>query len=198
MNHQLFKRLSDLLTQDERTRAELAATGELFDGYHPSMAEVHAKNAAALELIMDEFGWPGKSLVGEKGAETAWIILQHAIGNPKLQRRCLPLLQAAADAGEIPRYQPAYLEDRICCFEERPQRYGTQLDWDENGELSPLPLEDPDRVDDYRDNVGLGPLDERVKQARTEAEQEGAKPPKDLQSRKRKKTEWARSVGWFK
>ncbi|MDJ0907253.1 MAG: hypothetical protein QNJ00_06195 [Woeseiaceae bacterium] len=197
MNKHLLEELCELASLDERTRSELVASGELFDGYHPRMAAVHAANAAALERIVNEWGWPGKSLVGEKGADAAWTVLQHSIGYPGLQRSCLPLLEDAATAGEVPAHQPAFLEDRICCFEGRPQRYGTQLDWDENGELSPLPLQEPDRVDSYRASVGLGPLSERVEQARIEARDEGATPPEDFEQWQRDKKAWARSVGWF-
>lgn len=169
----------------------------MFDGYHPHMAEVHATNAAALTRIVDEWGWPGRSLVTEEGADAAWLVLQHSIGHPLLQRKCLPLLQSAAAAGEIPAHHPAFLEDRICAFEGRPQRYGTQLDWDENGELSPLPLEDPGRVDSNRESVGLGPLAERVAEARLAAANEGEMPPKDFEKRQLEREAWAKSVGWL-
>ena len=42
--------------EDARVRAELAATGELFDGYAPRMAEVHNRNAQELEIIIDSIG----------------------------------------------------------------------------------------------------------------------------------------------
>lgn len=197
MNKSLQQELMTLCAQDEETRAELVASGELFDGYHPRMAAVHTRNANALSRIVDEWGWPGVSLVGNKGAEAAWLVLQHSIGHPELQRRCLPLLQAAADAGDIPAIYVAYLEDRICCFEERPQRYGTQFDWDDNGQMSPLPIQDPDRVDSLRDSVGLGPLLERIEQVRKDARAEGQQPPADREKRQREKRAWARSVGWI-
>ena len=197
MDQALLDKLCELVTTDETVRAELAATGELFDGYHPRMAEVHAANAATLARIVDNCGWPGRSLVGEEGADAAWLVLQHSIGHPALQRQCLPLLQAAAAAGDVPLHQPAYLEDRICAFEGRPQRYGTQLDWDENGELNPLPLQDPEHVDSLRESVGLGPLAERVEQARVEALSEAQTPPEDFQKRHRERIAWARSVGWL-
>jgi hypothetical protein len=131
---ELTQRLSDMAEEDQRVRAELAATGELFQGYHPRMAEVHRRNAQELEAIIELYGWPGKSLVGDAGANAAWLILQHAIGNPELQRKCLPVLREAITRGEMEPAQAAYLEDRICFFERRAQRYGTQFDWDENAE----------------------------------------------------------------
>src|SRR5207248_5590972 len=56
----------------------------------------------------------------------AWLILQHAIGNPPLVRRGLTLLQGGASKGEVSPLEVAMLEDRIRTFEGRPQRYGTR------------------------------------------------------------------------
>jgi hypothetical protein len=196
-NAALRAELLALAERDKRTRGELVASGELFAGYNPRMAAVHARNAKALERIVGEFGWPGKSLIGDDGADAAWLVLQHAIANPELQRRCLPLLKAAVEAGEAPAFQAACLEDRICACEGRPQRYGTQFDWDEHGQLSPLPLQDPERVDKLREAVGLGPLAERIEQARRHAEAEGDRPPADFGKRQKEKEAWAKSVGWL-
>jgi hypothetical protein len=196
MNTALQEKLIALLRLDEKVRAELVATGELFDGYNARMAEVHKQNAAKLDGIVKEFGWPGTSLVGNDGADAAWLVLQHAIANPELQRKCLPLLKTAAQAGEIPAFQFACLEDRICVYEGRAQRYGTQFDWDESGVLSASPLQNPERVDDYRQSVGLGPLSEKTEEIRQRAAAEGDEPPRDFEKRKQEMDDWARSVGW--
>jgi len=196
VNEALQAELLTMAEHDLRVRAELVSTGELFDGYNARMAEIHKRNAKKLERIVEEFGWPGISLVGNEGSEAAWLVLQHAIGNPDLQRRCLPLLKAAAETEEIPAFQVACLEDRICVFEGRPQRYGTQFDWDENGMMSPNPLQDPKRVDSYRQSVGLGPLSEKTKEMRLRAAAEGDEYPRNFQKRQKEMDDWARSVGW--
>ena len=76
MDNELKQRLVGMVEEDARVRAELAATGELFLGYAPRMAEVHNRNAQALQAIIEQFGWPGESLVGEEGARAAWFILR--------------------------------------------------------------------------------------------------------------------------
>ena len=70
----------DMAEEDERVRADLAATGELFRSYPPRMAEVHHRNGNELQVVIEQYGWPGKFLVGEDGAKAAWLILLHAIG----------------------------------------------------------------------------------------------------------------------
>ncbi len=191
----LRKQLLDLASLDHETRAELATSGELGAGYHPRMAAVHAENAEALIRIIDATGWPGTSRVGDDGANAAWLILQHAIANPALQKRCLPLIRQAVENGEAPAHQAAYLEDRIACFERRPQKFGTQFDWDDNGEMSPLPLADDARVDEYRASVGLNSLAERTREIRSELV--NVNPPENRKEWRRQKRAWAESVGWI-
>lgn len=182
--------------EDDRVRTELAADGSLFDGYHPRMRAVQEANADRLAGILSERGWPGEPQVGQDGAKAAWLIVQHAISRPALQRKALEALRMAAARGEAPARQPALLEDRIRTLEGRLQRYGTQFDWDESGELSPFPVEDPESVDDRRRAVGLGPLDEATRAQRRAAAAEGERPPGDWHARRRGMEAWLREIGW--
>jgi hypothetical protein len=161
------------------------------------MAEVHTRNAAELAAIIDQVGWPGVSLVGAEGAEAAWVILQHAIGSPALLRQCVPLLAEAIARGELAPHHLAYLEDRTCFFERRPQRYSTQFDWDEYGQLSPWSLDEPDEVDRLRAEMGFRPLAEHTEQMRRSIEASGEKPPPDFQQRQAEMLAWAKSVDWL-
>jgi hypothetical protein len=189
--HQALKQqLLNLVAEDDRLRDELAADGSLFEGYHPVMEEVHRQNAAALRAIIRKHGWPGIDLVGKEGAEAAWRIAQHSIGEPQFMREALRLVKAASEKGQAPLYQVAYLEDRIRMFEGKLQLYGTSFDWNEEGELAPFPdIEKPEQVDTRRAEMGLPPL-----RARQKSERES--PPKDLHKRREQMKAWAKSVGW--
>lgn len=196
MPENLRQLLLSLSRQDFETRQRLAANLSLFDGYHPEMQAVHEENAAILALVIDERGWPTSTMVGEDGAEAAWLIVQHAIGLPDFQRRCLKLLTQAAATGEIPAWQPAFLLDRICIYEGKPQVYGTGFDWDEDGLMSPRPIADPSAVDERRAAVGLPPLAESTALHRLRAEQENQPKPASYAERQRSMDDWAKSVGW--
>ncbi|GIK37897.1 MAG: hypothetical protein BroJett011_17300 [Chloroflexota bacterium] len=145
----------------------------------------------------EQVGWPGISLVGAEGAEAAWVILQHAIGSSTLQRQGVLLLAEAIARGEMAPQHLAYLEDRICFFERRPQRYGTQFDWDEDGQLSSWMLDEPDEVDRRRAEMGFRPLAEHVEKMRRSLEASGEKPPADYEQRQAAMLAWAKSVGWL-
>jgi hypothetical protein len=196
-SEQLRQELLAMITRDRSVSNQLATDGSLYDGYHPSMELVHQDNAGRLLAIIEQYGWPGRSLVGEDGSEAAWLIVQHSIGNPALQRLALKLLQEAAAKGEAPLWQAAMLEDRIRMLEGRLQLYGTQFDWDENGAMSPYPtIEDSEYVDDRRRVLGLGPLAMEIERRRAALALTQEKPPDDLAERERQMEEWARSVGW--
>jgi hypothetical protein len=190
------RELLAMAEEDLRVRTELASEGSLFDGYHPRMRAVHDANATRLWSILRRSGWPGTPRVGPEGAKAAWLIVQHAIAQPAFQREALEALRQAGARGEVPAIQPAMLEDRVRTLEGRPQRYGTQFDWDESGALSPLPIEDPAGLDERRRAVGLEPMDEATRARREAAAAEGERPPSDPSARRRSMDEWLREVGW--
>ena len=173
-------------------RAQLAADRSLSGGYHPAMETVHRRNAARLREILDERGaWPGRDLVGEDGAGAAWLIVQHAISDPPLQRRSLGLLEAAEDVDPV---HVAMLDDRIRVFEGRPQRYGTQFDWDAHGQINPAPIDDEAAVDRRRAELGLPPLSEALTNLRAAVGDEP--PPADPAGYAAEREAWAQRVGW--
>lgn len=145
--------------EDVRIRQELVDAGELGGSYVPRMEAVHITNAERLQEIIRAHGWPDERMAGEDGAKAAWLIVQHAIGLPNFQRKCLALLEECAAQGGVPRWHLAYLEDRIAMQEGRPQRYGTQwLDDPVDGRIRPWKLADADQVNELRSEMGLGPL----------------------------------------
>lgn len=181
---------------DLRVRAELAADGSLFQGYNATMQSVHDANAARLAAILDAHGWPGEHRVGREAAKAAWLVVQHAIAQPALQRRALELLREAVQQGSAPAIHAAMLEDRIRCLEGRPQLYGTQFDWDSDGSMSPLPIEFADQIDARRQAVGLGPLAHEVRARRAAVSESRERPPDNWVERQREMDAWCRRVGW--
>jgi uncharacterized protein DUF6624 len=181
--------------EDQRVRAELLAEGVLFDGYQPRMAEVHHRNAVRLAAIMEARGWPGRSVVGQAAADAAWLVLQHAIGDPAIMRRGLELLRSLP-AGEVDPIQVAMLDDRVRTFSGLPQLYGTQFDWDEQGEMQPRPIEDAAHVDERRAAIGLPPVAEKLREIREALGRAGETMPVDATARRREIDAWERSVGW--
>ena len=140
MNEPWRTRLIDAAMRDHTTRARLMRAGALNEGYNAEMEALHLQNAALLNDAFDALGWPGRGLIGDDGAGAAFLILQHAISRPDLQRRGLALMLEAIPKGEANALDAAYLSDRIAVMEGRGQTFGTQFDWDAQGLLSPAPI----------------------------------------------------------
>lgn len=193
-NEILSQELVAMAKNDLSVREALVADGSLGHAlYHPHMEAVHISNAARLTAIMDQYGWPGNSLVGEEGAWAAWLIAQHAIGNPPFMRHCLSLLKQAAANNDVMPWQVAFLEDRIRMYEGKPQCYGTQFQPNNNGELEPYPIENLETVNDRRLAVGLNTIEERTAELTAQSTRENIPTPPDLDEQYQK---WLYSVGW--
>jgi hypothetical protein len=160
MNESLREELVAMRAEDLRVRQELLDSGELGNGYAPSMEAVHRKNAQRLKEIIAGHGWPDTELVGAEGTLAAWLIAQHAIGEPDFQRYALRLIQEKVRRGEVPAAQEAYLSDRVAMYEGRPQRYGTQSLPCPDGQYRRWTTEDPALLNERRAAVGLPPAEE--------------------------------------
>ena len=192
MDSQIADELIAMAELDQKVCEELAASGALYEGYHPRLAAIHENNALRLQAIMAQAGWPTERLVGERAAQAAWLIAQHAISRPDFQRSCLEFLAEAAREHTVPLWQPAMLEDRIRVFENRPQLYGSQLKPDAHGNMQPHAIEDPEGVDERRHAVGLEPLAEILARAKPQPL------PADPERFERDYQKWLIEVGWRK
>ena len=195
MNKDLAQKLEELKCRDLQKCSQLISENRLYGNYDREMQQVHIDNAIALDKIISEHGWTGISLVGFEGCRTAWLIAQHSICTPDLQRKFLKLIRAAAERGDVPKKQAAMLADRIRFNEGKPQIYGTVLDWDENGVLG-CEVEDINKVDILRNEVGLPHLQESITKNQEEVKVEGGKAPEDFIVYRERFLNWAKSVGW--
>ncbi|MEZ6095764.1 MAG: DUF6624 domain-containing protein [Pirellulaceae bacterium] len=154
---------------DQKARMELIESMKGGKPISPELSEsltkIDEENTTWLSEIVDDQGWPGKTLVGTKGAHDAWLLVQHADRSPEFQKKCLELMVQAED-GEIAKTDIAYLTDRVLVAEGQPQRFGTQCEF-VDGKAQVKLVEDPDNLDQRRKEYGLGPIAEYLKQIET-------------------------------
>ncbi|MGD1840067.1 MAG: DUF6624 domain-containing protein [Thermonemataceae bacterium] len=187
-----------LKNADLSLRNELIKKGQLGEGYNEAMAQLHNHNAEVLNEIIDDIGYPTSEKVGAEASEAAWLVIQHAIGKPSFMKKCAALLESLVSEYKIDLRPLVYLTDRIAVFEGKPQLYGTQFDWDENGLLSPSLFDDLTKVNQRRKALGFNTLEEQTQLMRKQVESENQKPPADFKERKQAFDEWRKKVGWIK
>ena len=187
-----------LKKKDDKLRAKLIENETLLNGYNRKMKAIHDSNAKRLNRIIDVIGFPTSEKIGEEASNAAWLIIQHSIGQPDLMKKWAALMEIEVKNGQADKINFAYLTDRVAVFEGNPQRYGTQFDWDENGEMSPAKIDEYDKVNEIRKAIGLHSLEEQIKVMRERVKTENQRPPKDYEERKREYDEWRKSVGWIK
>ncbi|MDP9958183.1 DUF6624 domain-containing protein [Chryseobacterium lathyri] len=123
------------------------------------MNDQDQKNLAKVEKIIEKYGYPGKSMVGEPENNAVWYVIQHS---PKIEKY-LPLVKKASDEKEIPYRLYAMMLDRKLMYENKEQIYGTQIRsifTTKDGKTETLsfvwPIKDPDQVNELRKNSGFG------------------------------------------
>ena len=123
---------------------------------------VDHQNTKRMKVIVEEIGWPTISKVGYPGSSSAWLLVQHADHDSEFQKKCLTIMKAEPE-NEVPKDHIAYLEDRIAVGDGRLQIYGTQFHTNADGQLQPLPICDPEGVDQRRKEMWLEPLSNNQK-----------------------------------
>lgn len=199
INHKsIAEKIIELKNADLNLRDKLIQNGQLGEGYNEEMEQLHNRNAEILNDIIDTIGYPTIDKIGKEAATAAWLVIQHSISKPHFMKKCAKLLEVATIENKVEPKNLAYLSDRIASFEGKPQHYGTQFDWDENGELSPNIFDDLRKVNQRRKRLGLNTLEAQTASIRREAKKENHSAPIDFEKRKQVFEEWKRKTGWIK
>src|SRR5690554_4967084 len=117
-------------------------------------------NLVEIEKIINHYGYPGKSMVGEPENETAWFVIQHS---SKIEKY-FPLIKRAGEEGELKMSKVAMMEDRMLMYKGETQIYGTQAKGifkvknpskQEDIFYIIWPVRNPEKVNELRKTMGL-------------------------------------------
>jgi hypothetical protein len=130
---------------------------EKWESFKDSVFTTHKKR---LEKIFEKFGYPGYSLVGEKGSQNFWLMIQHCDSDPAFQSRVLEKLKIEVDNKNADGSNYGLLTDRVKINTGEKQVYGTQVSYNSLGQAYPKNLVDSVNVNKRRAEVGLEPIEE--------------------------------------
>jgi hypothetical protein len=119
------------------------------------------ENQKELEKLIEEKGWPKISNVGNRAAGAAFLVIQHS--DLEKQKRYLPTIEKLCKEKEASWQDYALMYDRIQVSENKPQKYGSQVKYDDKTKKYELfPLLDETKVDAWRNEIGMEPLADYV------------------------------------
>ncbi len=155
INWELRRELEKILKDDQMVRGKNNNTSGL------SQHDMDFQNLAKIEAILQKYGWLGEDIVGEKGNNAIFAVIQHSeLGT---QLKYLPMLREAVKNKNAQPHQLAMMEDRTNMFQGKKQIYGSQLKTGSDGKWFVWNIEDPQNVDKRRAEIGLRPMAEYVK-----------------------------------
>lgn len=179
LNPEYKAELLKLMGADQAIRKRAEALG-ITDGlpmppaFSQEWHENDRANLARLRELINKYGWPDTSAVGQAAAMGAFLVIQHA--DAATQRELLPKMEDAVARGEASGHNLAYLVDRVRIGQGQKQVYGTQIDHDQAGNPIAMNLEDPEHVDERRAKVGMPPLQAYLDMFRDHKNNAGAEP----------------------
>ncbi len=170
LNEQLVQQLDSIFEDDQKYRMQVNAIEKKYGWESKEMKEnwkaiieKDSVNLRKVKIILDNNGWLGEDIVGEKGSAALFLVIQHS--NLATQEQYLPMMRDAVKNGKASGSRLAMLEDRVALRQGKKQIYGSQISRDEETKLFyVLPLEDPENVDKRRAEVGLQPIADYVKE----------------------------------
>lgn len=130
--------------------------------YQKIYKENHSVNIKKVRRILDKYGWPDSTLIGQQGNWTISNVLQH--DDLETREHYLPMMrQAVLDKKLEPRFL-VRAEDRIATDKGELQIYGGQMKYyPETKSFNVWPVYDPENIDKRRAEIGLGPIKEFLK-----------------------------------
>ncbi|TWR26506.1 energy transducer TonB [Mucilaginibacter pallidiroseus] len=155
-NKKLIAQLDTILKDDQRYRRIKNASPQQDKENMRMQHTLDLANLAKVEKLIDQYGYPGKSMVGVKHQSTVFLVIQH--NDTEAQDKYLPLLTKAAGKGELRASSLAILIDRVKTGHGQPQIYGSQTHETKDG-VKLYPIEDEWQVNTRRAKIGLGPIE---------------------------------------
>lgn len=125
--------------------------------YAKAIKTQNIKHVDFLKKVLSDYQWITIPEFGAAADNHAWWLVLHADHDRAFQKEVLSRLAQLYPNHKTRAMRYAYLYDCIAFSEGRPQRYGTSGAII-MGQWRPHPLEDPERVDAWRQSVGLLPL----------------------------------------
>ena len=169
-NKPLTKELDSIYDDDQNGRQQIQAIENKYgdnskemNALWAAMGKSDSSNLIKVKVVLDKYGWVGPDVVGSKGNDALFVVIQHA--DSAIRDKYLPMMRTAVKNGKAQASQLALMEDRSALEHGKKQIYGSQIARDEKTNKYYIrPIEDEPNVDIRRVAVGLSSLEDYARQ----------------------------------
>ena len=131
---------------------------------YQKMKTIDQESSDIISGIIDQYGWLGKDKIGSEANQVLFLGIQH-IDDLVIQSKYLPIIRAAVQQGSAEPWHLGFLTDRMLMNQGKKQIYGTQIITSKKpGDSYVVPLENPDKVNELRKEIGLEPLEDYLQE----------------------------------
>ena len=102
--------LDKIYFDDQSTRNQIRSMEEKYgrkskemDAFWQTILKKDSINLIKVSKILDERGWPSKTLIGKRGTSTLFLVIKHA--NQETQEKYVPLIEKAVTDTNLPKRQ---------------------------------------------------------------------------------------------
>ena len=123
LNYDLIVELDAMMQQDQKYRKD----DDILTNHvkWQKQKALDDENTAALIIIFEEYGYPGKSVVGEEFKDYAALIYEHS-SDLEFQEKYFPIMVEAMNNGELTKNMVRLIIDRLQLKKTGKQIFGTQ------------------------------------------------------------------------
>jgi hypothetical protein len=130
INLDLVKQLDSIKKDDQTIRLlvdNLSPDSEQYKLLWQEQPSLDKSNLVKIEAIIQQYGYPGRSLVGDSLYNVAFLVIQHS--NLQTAEKYLPVLKKAVQTKDFDKGSLKLLVDRVHTAKYNLQLWGTQLFW---------------------------------------------------------------------
>ena len=157
----LKEELVKMAVKERELLVEVVEKDQTKQGDREKLHKLYEEHIVKLCQIMKTRGWPTTTMVERDGVYSAFFVLKNG-GTYELQRDLLPVIVAVIKNDPVQKSEFAGLFDRLRVSAGMKQLFGTQA-VSMGGFLVLFPIEDEAKVDARREEYGLVPLNQHIR-----------------------------------
>lgn len=169
INQPVATQIDSLYAIDQQVQTDIIEASKR-GAAKPTMDSLYARQFATfnkhipfIKRIVTQYGYPTIDRVGKQPSTHFFLLVQHADADVAFQEQMPAVLGEEVRKGNIAGSNFAMLTDRVLLARGKPQQYGSQVSYDENGNAVPRNLADSAGCNARRKAYGLPPLADYLK-----------------------------------